>query len=131
LKWNESRIRYLGEIADDELAPFLGAVACMVSPSSYEGFGLTFLEAMAAGCPVVGVANSSVPEVVADAGILVREPSVHALADAIETLVTDLGLAADLSRRGVERAALFSWKETARLTRAAYELALGAVARPS
>ncbi len=125
LRGGDARIRYLGEISDSELAPFLGALACMVSPSSYEGFGLTFLEAMAAGCPVVGVANSSVPEVVADAGILVREPSVNALADAIETLVLDVGRAADLSRRGVERAALFSWKETARKTRAAYERALG------
>jgi glycosyltransferase involved in cell wall biosynthesis len=124
LRAPDSRIRYLGEIPDDELAPFLGALSCMVSPSSYEGFGLTFLEAMAAGCPVVGVATSSVPEVVGDAGILVREPNVHALADAIETLVLDIGLAADHSRRGVERAALLSWKETARKTRAAYERAL-------
>jgi glycosyltransferase involved in cell wall biosynthesis len=121
LAWNERRIRYLGEIPDDEVSRFFGALSCMASPSSYEGFGLTFLEAMAAGCPVVGVANSSVPEVVGDAGVLVRAPDVHALADAIETVVTDVALAADLSRRGVERAALFSWKETARRTRAVYE----------
>jgi glycosyltransferase involved in cell wall biosynthesis len=123
LDWNEPRIRYLGEIAPEDLPPFFGALSCMVSPSSYEGFGLTLLEAMAAGCPVVGVANSSVPEVVGDAGVLVREVGVNTLADAIETLVIDVGLAADLSRRGVERAALFSWKETARRTRAAYERA--------
>jgi glycosyltransferase involved in cell wall biosynthesis len=123
LDWNEPRIRYLGEIADQDLAPFLGALSCMVSPSSYEGFGLTFLEAMAVGCPVIGVANSSVPEVLGDAGVLVREARVHELADAIETLVTDVALAANLSRRGVERAALFSWKETARRTRAVYEKA--------
>jgi len=125
LDWNEPRVAYLGEIPDEELAPFLGALSCMVSPSAYEGFGLTFLEAMAAGCPVIGVANSSVPEVLGDAGVLVRSLSVDDLADAIETLVTDVALQATLSRRGVERAALFSWKETARRTRAVYEKVCG------
>jgi glycosyltransferase involved in cell wall biosynthesis len=125
LDWNEPRIIYLGEIPDEELAPFLGALSCMVSPSAYEGFGLTFLEAMAAGCPVIGVANSSVPEVLGDAGILVRSVSVDDLADSIDTLVTDVALQATLSRRGVERAALFSWKETARRTRAVYERVCG------
>jgi len=125
LDWNEPRIVYLGEIPDEELSPFLGALSCMVSPSAYEGFGLTFLEAMAAGCPVVGIANSSVPEVLGDAGILVRGVSVDDLADAIDMLVTDVALQATLSRRGVERAALFSWKQTARRTRAVYEKACG------
>ena len=127
----DPRIRYLGEIDDAELPAFLGALSCMVSPSSYEGFGLTFLEAMAAGCPVVGVANSSVPEVVGDAGILVGEPEAAALADAIETVVTDVALAADLSRRGVERAALFSWRETARRTREVYARVLADPRRPA
>jgi glycosyltransferase involved in cell wall biosynthesis len=87
---------------------------------------LTFLEAMAAACPVIGVANSSVPEVVGDAGILLRDASVRALAGAIEACVNDVARASDLSRRGVERAGLFSWKETARRTRAVYERALSA-----
>ena len=124
LSWNDERIRYLGEIPSEELPSFFGALACMVSPSAYEGFGLTFLEAMATGCPVVGVANSSVPEVVGDAGLLVRLADAGELADAIERIVTDVAFAADLSRRGVERAALFSWSETARRTHAVYERVL-------
>jgi glycosyltransferase involved in cell wall biosynthesis len=86
----------------------------MVSPSSYEGFGLTFIEAMAVGCPVIGVANSSVPEVVGDAGLLIESAEIGALADAIRRIVRDPRGAAELSRRGVERAALFSWSHTAR-----------------
>lgn len=128
LGWGDERICYLGEIDDDQVPAFLGALSCMVSPSSYEGFGLSFIEAMACGCPVIGVANSSVPEVVGDAGVLVSEVDVPALADAIERVVVDPALTLDLSRRGVERAALFSWRETARLTHAVYARVAGAAA---
>ncbi len=116
LSWGDSRIRYLGELEDEDVSPYLAALACMVSPSAYEGFGLTFIEAMAVGCPVIGLANSSVPEVVGDAGVLVGTAERGALVHAIEKVVGDMGYAAELSRRGVERAALFSWKQTAAST---------------
>ena len=117
----DARIRYLGELPDSELPAFFGALSCMVSPSSYEGFGLTFVEAMAAGCPVVGFANSSIPEIVGDAGLLVASEDELTLADAIERVTTDIGFAAKLGQRGVERAAIFTWRETARKTHAVYE----------
>ena len=109
----DPRCRYLGELADDEIAPYLASLACKVSPSAYEGFGLTFIEAMAVGCPVIGLANSSVPEVVGDAGVLVAQATREALADAMRRVVLDPRRAAELSRRGVERARLFSWPHTA------------------
>jgi glycosyltransferase involved in cell wall biosynthesis len=121
----DPRVVYVGALAGEEVAPFLGSIRCMVSPSSYEGFGLTFVEAMACGCPVVGVRNSSVPEVVGDAGVLVDAAEVDLLAPVIERLMTDDRVVADLSRRGRERAARFSWAETARRTMAAYRAALG------
>ena len=120
----DERIAYLGEISRQELPLFLGALDCMVSPSAYEGFGLSLVEAMAAGCPVIGVANSSVPEVVGDAGLLVARAEPAVLADAIEEVVTDIALAADLSQRGVQRAALFSWDRTAHLTYGVYRSVL-------
>lgn len=116
----DPRIRYLGEIPDAELPAYLGSLACMVSPSSYEGFGLTFIEAMACGCPVVGFANSSIPEVVGDAGVLIAREEAQPLADAIEHVATDLAFATRLAQRGVARAALFTWRETARKTHAVY-----------
>ena len=70
--------------------------------------------------PVVGIANSAIPEVVGDAGVVIDSPDVEQLAAAIESLVTDPGLGAELSRRGIERAARFSWAETARQTREVY-----------
>ena len=96
----------------------------MVSPSSYEGFGLTLIEAMAVGCPVITVANSSVPEVVGDAGVLVSSAEREALVHAIERVVGDVGYAAELARRGVERAGLFSWRQTAEATLDLYEQVL-------
>ncbi len=122
----DARVRYLGELPDTELPAFFGALSCMVSPSAYEGFGLTFIEAMAAGCPVVGFANSSIPEVVGDAGFLVASEDERTLADAIERVATDIGLATKLALRGVERAAMFTWRETARKTHAVYARVAGA-----
>src|SRR5205085_6503746 len=119
----DPRVVYVGALPDEEIAAFFGSIRCMVSPSAYEGFGLTFIEAMAAGCPVIGLRNSSVPEVVGDAGILVDSPDD--LSRAIERLMTDDRVAIDLSRRGRERAARFSWSETARRTMSAYRRALG------
>jgi glycosyltransferase involved in cell wall biosynthesis len=120
LAGGDARVRYLGEIPDADLPAYFGALACMVSPSSYEGFGLTFIEAMACGCPVVGFANSSIPEVVGDAGVLVAREEAQPLADAIEHVATDLAFATRLAQRGVARAALFTWRETARKTHAVY-----------
>ena len=122
----DRRVVYVGALADDEVAPFLGSIRCMVSPSAYEGFGLTFVEAMACGCPVVGLRNSSLPEVVGEAGVLVERADVEALAPVIERLMTDDGVAEEYSRRGREQAARFSWSETARLTMDAYRAALAA-----
>ncbi len=118
---DDPRVVYLGPLDDAEIAPFLGSLACMVSPSTYEGFGLSFLEAMAAGCPVIGLRNSSVPEVVGEAGILLDGPDRAALAEAMTRLMTDAELGQDLRRRGLERATRFSWEATARLTRAVYQ----------
>lgn len=127
----DPRVVWLGPLGDDEVAPFLGSIRCMVSPSAYEGFGLTFLEAMTCGCPVVGLRNSSLPEVVGDAGVLVDGPDEAALSAAIERFMADDRAAADFSRRGRERAARFSWNETARRTLEAYHAAVAGDPAPA
>ncbi len=67
-------IIYMGYIPDEDLPYIFNAADVYVYPSFYEGFGLTILEAMACGVPVIASNNSSLPEVVGDAGILV-DPS--------------------------------------------------------
>ena len=77
-------------------------------PSLYEGFGLSALEAMLLGTPVICANTASLPEVVGEAALMVDPYDSAALADAIRSVDVDEGLRADLSRRGVAQAALYS-----------------------
>ena len=111
----------LGHVADGELADLYAAAGCLLFPSRYEGFGLPCLEAMSCGCPVAAFRNSSIPEVVDDAGELVPDGDAEALGRAAAALA----LAPERARRsGFERAKAFGWRRTARQTIAAYESAL-------
>src|SRR5262249_15144999 len=113
-------VRYLGAVSDDDLPVLYRRAGAFVSPSSYEGFGLTFLEAMASGCPVIGTRVTSVPEVVGEAGILLSDPDEEALAAAMAALATDDNLRGELSERGRQRASQFTWMDTARRTLEVY-----------
>jgi glycosyltransferase involved in cell wall biosynthesis len=92
-----------------------------VFPSRYEGFGLPCLEAMACGCPVAAYRNSSLPEVVGDAGELVADGDADALGRAAAALCADPEPA---RRAGLERAKRFSWRKTAQLTIDVYKSVL-------
>lgn len=92
-----------------------------VFPSLYEGFGLTPLEAMACGTPVISSNASSLPEVVGEAGILVEPRDVGGFADAITRVLRDDALRQDLRARGLKQASRFGWQRAARETLAVYE----------
>lgn len=117
--------RWLGPLDDDAMRALYAAAEVAVSASEYEGFGLTVAEAMAAGCAVIAVATTSIPEVVADAGVLVPHSDAALLGDALRALLDDDERRMALARRGQERASSFTWEETARRTRAVYEAAAG------
>src|SRR5438045_8087837 len=85
-----------------------------VFPSIYEGFGLPPLEAMACGTPVIASNVTSIPEVVGDAALLVEPLDPQQMCDAMRRIIDDADLAQSLKRRGIERAAQFTWTETAR-----------------
>jgi len=119
-------LRAVGELAPERLVELYAASDAMVSPSSFEGFGLTFVEAMACGCPVVGVAATSVPEVVGDGGILVERPDAVLVANALGRLLGDPELRAATARRALARAGGLSWRRAAEQTRAAYVAAAAA-----
>lgn len=113
-------VHLAGEVTASELVELYGAADVMVSPSSFEGFGLTFVEAMACGCPVVGVAATSVPEVVGDGGILVAAPDPELLANALRQLLNGGDVYADYRRRALARARTLSWSQAATRTLEVY-----------
>ena len=88
----------------------------LAHPAWYEGFGLPPLEAMACGTPVVVSDRSSLPEVVGDAAIIVAADNAEAWRRALESVVGDPAQAAEMRRRGIVRAAEFSWGRSAELT---------------
>jgi glycosyltransferase involved in cell wall biosynthesis len=96
----------------DLVEVYRGAAVHLMT-SRYEGFGFPALEAMACGVPVVAFANSSLPEVVGDAAIVVPDGDVPAMAAAAIRLVKEPALRAEYSQAGVERARQFSWEASA------------------
>jgi glycosyltransferase involved in cell wall biosynthesis len=118
-------VRFLGHVPQADLPALYSAADLFAFPSLYEGFGLPALEAMACGTPVVASNVSAVPEVVGDAALQVSPLDVGALADAMERLLRDERLRADLRERGLKRAAEFSWEKAARRTAEVYEWAAG------
>lgn len=115
------RIMLTGRVAAEDLDALYRGADAFCYPSLYEGFGLPVLEALSRGVPTVVADSSSLPEVAGDAALRANPRSVRALAGAIERVLTDRGEAARLAAAGRERAALFSWDQTARMTIRAYE----------
>ncbi len=112
--------RRLGQVTHAELVDLYSAAACFVFPSRNEGFGLPLLEAMACGCPVVAYRNSSIPEVVGEAGPLVEDGDAEALGRAAAQLACEPGRAEAARAAGLRRARRFTWARTAAETMAAY-----------
>ena len=103
----------------------MAASAALVLPSLEEGFGLPVVEAMAAGLPVVCSRGSALDEVAGDAASLVDPRDPNGLAHALERVLDDRPLAAELRRRGLERSRAFEWSSTAERTLAFYRKVLG------
>ena len=108
-----------GRISEDDKLALMQGAAVYVTPSLYEGFGLSVLEAMGCGVPVIAANRTSFPEIVGDAGLLV-EPRIEPLATAMRSVLTDADLARSLSARGLARTGEFSWRRTAEQTVAVY-----------
>jgi glycosyltransferase involved in cell wall biosynthesis len=108
-------VRYLGYVPLEDLVGLYGLCAVFAYPSLYEGFGLPALEAMAAGAPVVASDRGAIPEVVADAAVLIDPTDVDAIAAGLAAVLEDDALATSLRTRGRARASFYSWDESAKV----------------
>lgn len=113
----EDGIWYLPSVGSrQELRGLYASARALIHPSYYEGFGLTVLEAMAAGTPVIASRTASLPEVVGEAGRLIDPYSDQALEAAILELEEDGMLRERLAAKGRERAREFTWEKAAHET---------------
>jgi glycosyltransferase involved in cell wall biosynthesis len=107
------RVSHLDQVDDCDLPSLYSAAKALVFPSSYEGFGLPVLEAMACGCPVLCSWSSSLPEVGGDAARYFRTGDSTDLARELSVLLSDGGQRAAMSAAGLARAKRFSFRRAA------------------
>ncbi|WOX06016.1 glycosyltransferase family 4 protein [Microbulbifer pacificus] len=124
-------VRFVSGISNQELVEHYASSGMVVCPSLYEGFGLPAGEAMACGVPVISSDGGALPEVVGDAGIVVPAGDSGALARAIERLLSDPSLRAEMGaagRRRIEQQ--FSWQVAAKHLVSFYRAIIGISAEP-
>jgi glycosyltransferase involved in cell wall biosynthesis len=117
----DDRVHFPGFVPFEDLPYLYNAASCFVYPSLYEGFGLPPLEAMACGVPVITSMESSLPEVVGDAALSVDAYDPDQIAGAIARLLASPELQSLLARKGLARAAQFTWRKTAQQTLLVYQ----------
>ncbi len=109
------RTHFLGYVPDEDLAGLYSGASLFVMPSLFESLGLTVLEAMACGAPVVTSYAGALTEVAGEAAIHVDPTSVESMAEAMRKLLLDDRLREELRRKGFERVRQFSWERSAQL----------------
>ncbi len=104
-----------GRVSDSQLALLFACAEAVVVPSWYEGFGLPVLEAMRCGTPVLCSSAEALVEVAGTAAAVIDPADHRAWADAMRGVLEDRVFREDLRRKGIERAARFSWNVCAQL----------------
>ena len=103
-----------GYLPDEDLPALYSGAKVFVFPTFYEGFGMPPLEAMACGTPVIASNNSSLPEVVGDAALMVDAHQTPDITQAIQRVLTDAKLSKSLAAKGLEQAKKFTWEKSAK-----------------
>jgi glycosyltransferase involved in cell wall biosynthesis len=117
------RVRLVGPLADAEIGPLVQGARALLHPSLFEGFGLTVLEAMSVGTPVIVSSCGALPEVVADGGLQVRSNDTSGWTEAL-AVVEDPAARAALRTAGLARSQHYSWAAAAQLTIEVYRRVL-------
>ena len=112
VNWNKNQILHVGYVDDEDLPALYSNAEWFVYTSQYEGFGIPPLEAMRCGCPVITSNNSSLPEVVGNAGIKIDWDSDEQHVEAFEKYYFDEEFRKQNAQKGLERSKIFSWKKS-------------------
>ncbi len=118
---DDESIKYLGQVPTEDLITLYSISGVLVHLSLYEGFGLTILEAMKCGCPVVTTAVSSLPEVAGQAAFYVSPMEIGQIADTVYNVLANEAFRREMSNAGIERSRVFSWERAARETLEIYK----------
>lgn len=102
---------FLGYVPDADLPALYATALGLIHPGLYEGSGLTLLEAMACGCPVLAANNTALPEVVGDAGVFFDPFDENAMVDRLRKFLKNGDLREKLRQKGDERGRLFTWAQ--------------------
>lgn len=121
----QSGVRWLGGIPDLDKRALLKNATALVFPSLSEGFGLPVLEAFASQTPVIASDTTSLPEIAADAALLIDPFDTSAIAYAMQYMADNPSSAAHLRSKGLARSRQYSWQTCAQQTSAIYQHMLG------
>ena len=113
-------VTFLGRVPSEDLVYLYNGARLLVHPSFYEGFGLTPLEAMTCGTPVIVSNTSAIPEVVGDAALMIDPHDIDGLTVAMWRVLTEKELRKELTCKGLKRAKQFSWDKAAKQTLEVY-----------
>lgn len=117
----QGQVVFTDYVSAKEKAALLTGAKMFVFPSFYEGFGLSILEAMRAGTPVITSNLTSMPEVAGEAALLINPRKVEEIKRAMERVMKDPALAKKLVEKGTQQVKKFSWKKCAQETLKVYQ----------
>lgn len=109
----DHRILFLGRVPYEDLPYLYSACKLFVYPSTCESFGMTLVEAMACGAPILASHSEPMPEICAEAALYFNPTNPAAIADAIRKTLNNQDTISALARNSLERAKIFSWDNTA------------------
>ena len=119
------RVKFTGFVPNEDLILLLNGAIAFILPSLYEGFGITAVDGMSCGVPVLVSNVSSLPEVVGKAGLTFNPNSVDQIEQAIRTITTDKKIRDRLSKAGPLQAKKFSWDKMAKVVLKTFEEVIG------